>query len=72
MTGPAKDFYLLQNGGKILPLWLMHMTYTNMKNASFLNKNYGIGAVLGEIVQEGLGLGNFCLPLIVISLRGDC
>lgn len=50
----------------------MHMTYTNMTNASFLNKNYGSGAVLGEIVQEGLGLDNFYLPLILISFRGDC
>lgn len=34
----------------------MHMTYTNMKNASFLNENYGIGAVLGE-TAGGSGSG---------------
>lgn len=38
---PAKEFYILKNGDIILSLGLMHMTYTYMTNASFLNKNCG-------------------------------
>ena len=56
-----KDLYLLKNRGNILPPWLMHMTYPNMTNASFFNKNCGHGAVTRDIVQEPLD--NFCLPL---------
>lgn len=47
----------------------MHMTYPNMINASFHNKNCGRGALIGEIIQEPLD--NFCLPLGCELLGGE-
>ena len=35
--------YLLKNGDNILPLGLIHVTYTTMTNATFLYKNDSSG-----------------------------